>query len=168
MIEQEIFNPAPQGGRGVTDITLDTTAADASPLIVWTPEFELGDERLDDQHRQLVDIMNKFDAAVLQGRGRRLTDDLLNDLLGYSQEHFADEERLMEQRGYHGLDRHRALHRQLVQKLERFHFEFQRGERRLTRDMRELLRSWLTSHLLHEDRDFVAATAGVAGPAADG
>ena len=37
--------------------------------IEWTDEYKVGVREIDDQHRQLVDIVNKFEEAVLRGRG---------------------------------------------------------------------------------------------------
>lgn len=128
-----------------------------TPLVTWSREYAVGDRRMDEQHRHLCDLLNGFDDAVRQGRDHQVVDDLLNDLLGYTQEHFADEEQLLESLGYAGLDHHRASHRELVQGLERFHFEFLKGERCLTEGRREFLRDWLISHILHDDVDFAAA-----------
>ncbi len=141
-----------------TETTTEAEAAPRAALIAWTPAFETGIEKIDDQHRHLVDLINNFDAAAQGGRGRRVMGELLDDLLGYTQEHFADEEKYLESVGYEKLDYHRALHRQLVQKLELVQFEFKSGERKVTKDMRDLLAYWVTSHILRDDLEYAAAT----------
>jgi len=60
-------------------------------LIRWKDEYELGVGHIDAQHQHLVDIVNKFDEARQQGKNLRLMTEILNDLVGYTQEHFADE-----------------------------------------------------------------------------
>jgi hemerythrin len=79
--------------------------------------------------------------------------DILNDLIGYTQEHFAHEESLMAAAGYEGLRKHQTLHRQLLQKVERYQYDFEQG-RRITAEVRELLGYWVESHLMHEDQAF--------------
>lgn len=129
-------------------------------LITWNKEFELGIERVDAQHRQLVEIINRFDEGVRSGKGSRIMNDILNDLIGYSQEHFADEERFLAEAGYSDLPRHQAQHRQLLQKVERFQFDFNEAGRRVTNGMQEFLRYWLTQHILISDMEFKHELAG--------
>ena len=93
-------------------------------LIDWTDDFKTGIESVDNQHRKLVEIVNKFDEAARKGKGSRIMNEILNDLIGYTTEHFVDEERLMEDAGYDQLKQHKSQHRQLLQKVERLQFEF--------------------------------------------
>ena len=123
-------------------------------LIKWTDEYKLGIECIDDQHKQLVDIVNKFDESLLKGKGPRVMNEILNDLVGYTQEHFADEERYMAEAGYEHLKPHQAQHRQLLQEVERFQFEFNQEGRRVTSEVQEFLKYWLTSHILEDDKVF--------------
>ena len=85
---------------------------------------------------------------------------ILNDLIGYSQEHFADEERYLDQADYADLPLHQAQHRQLLQTVERFQFDFNQRGRRVTAEMQEFLRYWLTQHILVYDMAFKAELAG--------
>ena len=123
-------------------------------FINWSEEYSIGISSIDDQHRNLVEIVNRFDEASRRGKGTRVMRDILNDLLGYTQEHFAHEESLMAAAGYEGLAKHQSLHRQLLQKVERCQFEYEHGGRRVTAEVRELLRYWVESHLMNEDQAF--------------
>ncbi|MCB1182353.1 bacteriohemerythrin [bacterium] len=125
-------------------------------LIKWSDEFIIGDSHIDAQHQRLVDIVNKFDEAMRKGRGSRVMNEILNELIGYTQEHFADEERLLATADYPGLKAHQAQHRQLLQKIERFQFEFSEG-RRVSSEVQEFLKYWLTSHILRDDKAYVAS-----------
>ncbi len=123
-------------------------------LINWTDQLILGIESVDSQHKHLVDIINNFDEAMRKGKGARVMNEILNDLLGYTQEHFADEERIMASADYEGLKQHQAQHRQLLQKVERFQYEFNEGGQRVTGEVQEFLKYWLTSHILKHDKVF--------------
>lgn len=120
-------------------------------LITWTEDFITGIESIDDQHRHLVDLVNKFEEASRRGRGSRVMTDILNDLVGYTQEHFAHEERIMSESGFPASREHIARHRQLLQKVERFQYEFENEGRRVTAEVRDLLRYWINSHILQDD-----------------
>lgn len=123
-------------------------------FIDWTDDFKVDDGPIDDQHRQLVEIVNKFDEANRRGKGSRIMSEILNELMGYTQEHFVFEEKVMAEAGYPRLKQHQSQHRQLIQKLERFQFEYSSGKR-VTTEMKEFLKYWLTSHILKDDRAYV-------------
>lgn len=125
-------------------------------LIDWTDEFTVDNGPIDDQHRNLVEIVNKFDEANRKGKGTRVMAEILDNLMGYTQEHFSFEENIMAESGYAKLKLHKSQHRQLIQKLERFQFDFNSGKR-VTNDMKELLKYWLTSHILKEDKAFAVS-----------
>lgn len=120
-------------------------------VIQWSEEFLTGIESIDNQHRHLVELVNKFEEASRRGRGSRIMSEILNDLLGYTQEHFAHEERLMVECGFPGLKSHVARHRQLLQKVERFQYDFDTEGRRVTTEVRDFLRYWVRSHILNDD-----------------
>lgn len=133
--------------------------------IEWKPEYETGVAVVDEQHRHLVEIINRFDEALQKGKGSRHANEILNDLTGYTQEHFATEERLMAEAGYPHLKLHQSQHRQLLQKVERFQFEFNAAGRRITAELREFLGYWLVNHILRDDRAFGPSLTGVAAGA---
>ncbi len=124
-------------------------------LIDWTNDFETGIVQVDDQHRKLVEIVNKFDEAAKRGKGSRVMNEILTDLLSYTAEHFVDEEKLMEDAEYPKLKQHKSQHRQLLQKVERLQFEFDQQGKRITVEVREFLKYWLINHILKEDKAYV-------------
>ena len=134
--------------------------------IEWSAQYETGDPVIDEQHRNLVEIVNKFEAASRKGKARRILDEILRDLVGYTQEHFTAEEAIMAEAGYDKLKLHKAQHRQLLQKVERFQFEFRSGKR-VSAKMHDFLQYWLMNHIRIDDMAFAAArgTAAAAGDA---
>ena len=124
-------------------------------FINWSEDFITGIDSIDEQHRHLVDLANKFEEASRRGRGSRIMSEILNDLVGYTQEHFAHEEKIMEDSGFPAAKKHMAQHRQLLQKVERFQYDFENDGRRVTTDVRELLRYWVRSHILQDDMAYV-------------
>ncbi len=125
-------------------------------FIEWNEEFVTGVKSVDDQHRQLVEIVNKFDEASKRGKGSRIMNEILTDLIGYTAEHFAHEERIIVEMGYPKLEAHQKQHRQLLQKVERLQFEFTQQHKRITPEVRDFLKYWLTNHILKEDQAWAA------------
>ena len=124
------------------------------PLIDWTDEYTVDNGPIDEQHQHLVEIVNKFEEAHQRGKGSRIMAEILNDLMGYTQEHFIFEEKMMAEMNYPGLKQHQSQHRQLIQKLERLQFDFTSQGRRITTEMKEFLKYWLTSHILKDDKAY--------------
>lgn len=131
-------------------------------FIEWTQDFETGIREIDDQHRHLVEIVNTFEGAVRKNKATSITQEILRDLIGYTQEHFAFEEKVMVEASYSGIKRHQALHRQLMQKVERFQFEFNSEGRGISRNLQEFLRYWLMSHIQNEDMAYAREMRGAA------
>jgi hemerythrin len=123
-------------------------------LIKWTEELTLGIASMDEQHRHLVEIIKEFADAAQKGKGSRMMNKILDELVGYTQEHFADEERLLTEAGFPQLAQHQAQHRQLIQKVERFQFDFNQSGNCVTGKVEEFLTSWLTSHILGDDKAY--------------
>jgi hemerythrin-like metal-binding protein len=126
-------------------------------FIDWTDEFTVDNGPIDEQHRQLVEIVNKFEEANRRGKGSRIMNEILNDLMGYTQEHFAFEEKVMAEAGYEKVAQHQSQHRQLIRKLEKFQFDFNNQGRRITAGMKDFLKYWLTSHILKDDKAYISS-----------
>ena len=68
-------------------------------ILTWDDSFCVGIEGVDEQHRNLVEMINRLDAAVSAGRDEMEINEILKGALDYTQYHFATEERLMEEAG---------------------------------------------------------------------
>ena len=128
--------------------------------IAWSDTYSVGNTTLDDQHRRLFEVANSLEEAIEKNRGQRVMEAVLRELVGYTQEHFAFEEQLMAEAGYPDLAAHQARHRQLIQKVERFEYELNVEGHRISREVRDFLQGWLSSHILEEDKGYAEALAG--------
>ena len=78
---------------------------------VWNARYETGITAVDEQHRQLVEIVNALGEALINGRAtERSLVATFNQLADYAQFHFAEEETLMQQA--HMLELQTSLHQQ--------------------------------------------------------
>ena len=120
--------------------------------VEWTKDLSIGVPEIDEQHAQLVAILNQLDEAVKTGKGTRIMHEILVQLLAYTEQHFAAEEAWMEEIGYPRLESHRNLHRQLMKKVGRFRVRFEVNGQRITREMHDFLENWLVHHILEDDK----------------
>jgi len=121
-------------------------------LILWDATLETGHSGIDEQHRSLAEILNRLHMAMKQGKGRDEVEGILIFLKDYTASHFEMEERLMEQSGYSGAARHRAIHGDLLRQLDDLVERFHLSAGALTLNFMDALEDWLVRHIQDEDR----------------
>ena len=124
--------------------------------ILWNDSFLTGVDRIDEQHKVLVNTLNEANARLAVNITRELLEQITRDLLSYAIYHFETEESLMQQYDYVGLsaadaDRHRQEHRSFSQQVVTLR-EGLRDDRLVTREeLLSFLNDWLVNHILHTD-----------------
>lgn len=127
------------------------SSQEAPDLFAWSESFAIGDTFVDAQHKQLFSILSRLHWSMDNGDSQALVEKTLNELIDYTQQHFRDEEALMESVQYPGLANHKAQHDELINKVEDMMEEFLDGEPVLTIELLIFLKEWLISHIAEED-----------------
>ena len=108
---------------------------------------------IDQQHLELIDMLNKLNDAVKNHESRKHIYRIINEVISHIELHFENEERLMVQTGYPGIDSHKNMHKELTKDAfrlkDKLHFL---GEERF----REWFNRWPFSralaHIQHADK----------------
>jgi len=129
--------------------------------IQWREQMSVGIKSIDDDHRQLVTLVNQFEElahqnADLNGRNESLVRTLLGQLQAYTAEHFQREERIQQEANYPGIkenaEHHRALTKEMQVMVDRYTQGSSEGGKPLTAaDMSAFLNSWLVNHIIKVD-----------------
>jgi CRP/FNR family transcriptional regulator len=127
--------------------------AAGAKLLAWDSDYSIGVEAIDEQHRRLFDISNRFYDAWRVQAGRDALCRIFDELLEYTRYHFAEEERLMQQISYPGLPQHRRSHEELVDLVGRFRRQLESGTPGVETEALEFVKTWLNIHVLEDDRD---------------
>ncbi len=132
-------------------------------LIAWSPMLSTGVQEIDDQHKKLIDLVNKLNDAMRSGQGKEALGTVLADLVKYTVYHFGTEERLMGQHKYADAASHLAEHKKLVQDVSAFKAKFDSGNAMISTEIMTFLRDWLSKHIMQTDKKLGKAlnTAGV-------
>jgi len=134
---------------------------------LWDTHFETGLSKVDDQHRQLVDIINQF--GSLSAENDLVFEDIekiFSKLTDYSSHHFRDEEDLMVRVGVDQRfrDDHIKAHRVFLQEVMTIHSDISPENPGAARHLMEFLTHWLAYHILGTDqkmaRQITAIQAG--------
>lgn len=122
------------------------------PRLAWSPEYSVGVETLDAQHRGLFDIVNRL-VDVFESDD----DDVLpiiKELVDYLSVHFNAERVVMKDADYPGLSGHVLQHEKFTKKTEEFLKRYKEEDRELTFDMVVFLRDWLFKHTCGIDLEY--------------
>jgi hemerythrin-like metal-binding protein len=106
---------------------------------------------IDAQHRKLFDLINRLHDAMLAGSAQEVTAGTLEELASYTRYHFDFEEKKMESARYAGLDDHRRVHRAMVEQVQKYIYESRRPGARITVQLMNFLKNWLSRHILETD-----------------
>lgn len=121
----------------------------------WQDEFSVGIELIDEQHRWLVDVTNSLHQEMsLPTLNRALVGDILDGLMTYTVNHFIVEEELFTRHDYPQRVAHKAMHDHLTKVVLGILTDFERGME-VQEAVLELLKNWLTHHILKEDRAYI-------------
>jgi hemerythrin len=118
----------------------------AMEFFQWRDELSVGVYRLDQQHQNLIALLNKLYAAVQVGRPAGELRMLCSQLTLHTRLHFSDEEMIMEGAEYPRLREHRARHSEFTEGLLRLQQRLaKRGTNRYA-EMMDYEFAWFASH----------------------
>ena len=142
---------AKEDGRGRYAIAVRGGGGDATPLqfVEWNDASAVGVAEIDDQHRRMAELINVLGEELKAIRPRAQVAATLDVLLAFTREHFASEERLLEEHVSEQLERHRRAHRRLLEDLQSLAAGVDQQSMALT--MR-YLQDWLFVHIEGADR----------------
>ena len=122
--------------------------------IAWAADLEMGDERVDSQHRQLFVLLNNIIAECADGTSVDKVFETLGFLVNYTVQHFADEEALQLRYGFPGYEMHKKMHEgftaEVGELVRRFMDSGSSAE--LSDDANRIIATWLINHIHKEDK----------------
>jgi hemerythrin-like metal-binding protein len=125
-------------------------------FIVWNENKHCtGLEDIDEQHKELVDIINEvFDARKLKCT-KKAMEKILKKLIKYIKIHFKYEEKKLLAAKYKKLKVQQHKHAAFTSKVKTFINHYLNGKETLNDDILKYLKQWLTEHIMYEDMKYV-------------
>lgn len=122
-------------------------------LIRWSSRLSVGVREFDNQHKNMIEMINTLHAAMKTGKGASITGDIIDGLIAYTGSHFASEELLMLQHNFPGFEKHKAEHAALVQQVLQMQSKYKEGKA-LPQTLMMFIKEWLMTHILAEDKEY--------------
>lgn len=125
-------------------------------FITWSDEqFSLKIPHVDEQHKHLVELVNRMYRAVAAGEERSTLEQILEELIDYTVYHFRTEEELFIRYHYPGFQLHKRQHDELTRQVSEFQNQFAEGSATLSFEVMDFLHQWLVNHMAGSDREFL-------------
>ena len=120
----------------------------------WRDEYSVGVELFDRQHQHLFKIIHELAEHSGGPTNLHIVSQILKDLFNYAQEHFTDEEKLMEQCEYPGLNEQKRQHAYFLKTIAEL-CAYPPEEKELSvAEVAEFLNIWWTIHVLRWDMKY--------------
>lgn len=120
-------------------------------LLQWKPQYSVGVEAVDHEHRELIDLINTVhDHAAKAGEKPNVVG-FFGDLFKAISAHFALEERFMRERRYDQLGQHKADHELLLDELRDLMDEFEETHEIDSAVLASRLDAWFSRHFESHD-----------------
>jgi diguanylate cyclase (GGDEF)-like protein/hemerythrin-like metal-binding protein len=132
-------------GFGSQQVAVD----DTDVWIVFDRSHHVGVVEIDEQHRELVRLVNRLNSAIKNKEDDATTTRLYEELLAFTTFHFATEHRLMEQTGFPDVGAHDLEHRHLEEEAKHYKARLTQGGDLLAL---QSIKDWLLNHIQNSDK----------------
>ena len=129
--------------------------------ISWEPKYEIGIPIIDEEHKTLVGIINKFYTFIIEEKSapsserRENVKTVLQECSAYTQTHFSHEEQLMKLCNYQDFQNHKYQHTLFIQKILQQVENFDSENYASSIDFAKFLMDWILSHIAFIDKLYV-------------
>jgi hemerythrin-like metal-binding protein len=120
----------------------------------WKDNLSVKVKEIDDQHKALIDMINRLYEAMRTGQGAAIVTGIVDELSSYNVKHFSDVENLMGRFEYPGLSAHQVEHEAFVAKVRDFQNGIKTGKMFLSIDILNFLSDWLRKHIMGTDQKY--------------
>lgn len=123
-------------------------------ILTWNDQLLVGIDSVDNQHRHLVELINRLDELSTLGADMNTVLETVKQLVDYTVYHFQHEEQLMAEAGFNQKlqTEHCQQHREFVDKMQQVHIGAQSDVSLLSKDLLDFLVDWLCHHILKTDK----------------
>ena len=123
--------------------------------IVFDEELYTGNELIDNEHKELIDRVNKLVESCENGKEKVTAVKTLDFLMDYTEFHFSDEEKLQQEGGYDKLEQHKGQHedfKKSVDELRQMLEEEEGPTDAFVQAVNKNISQWLVNHIQGWDK----------------
>lgn len=125
-------------------------------LMEWNDRLSVKIREIDDQHRTLVNMVNKLHDAMKEGHADDIVMPIVAEMKQYAAIHFATEEKYFKLHNYPEYAKHKAEHDAFVAKVVQVESDLKSGKCAMSMDILNFLSQWLVNHIKGTDKKYSA------------
>ncbi|MEI6835785.1 MAG: bacteriohemerythrin [Candidatus Falkowbacteria bacterium] len=127
-------------------------------LIPWKDEYSLGIEKIDEQHQEMLSIINRLYSLFEKKKydDQEEIKKIITEMTDYAEYHFKTEENYFEIFGYEDSASHIKIHDQYRQKIKEWqNIYYENFDKKIFFEISEYLQEWWAWHINNTDRAYV-------------
>ena len=122
----------------------------------WQDDYSVNVREIDEQHKQLVGIINTLHEALQHNRARDVHWEIMNRILDYAATHFETEEKYMKKFDFPGYREHKSEHERFAATVLDLQGRTNAAGFVLALDILHFLQEWLQNHMINVDKAYAA------------
>lgn len=141
-----------------------------SELVKWSGTFSVGIKLIDDQHKELLNLVNDLFNHVSgnEASERAYFQKVIQIAVNYVKVHFATEEKIMLATKFPGYQEHKKAHDTFVLTVVDNIRDFQEGKKFSLAGFTKFLKEWVLTHIAIMDKQYFTYFKRIATRKADG
>ena len=135
----------------------NTSLSDLKKNFGWKDIYSVEDKKIDAEHKKLFDIAEEAFTEVEPEQRTAKIKEVLTDLYSYMKTHFKHEELFMQEMKYPFLEEHKALHFNIIEKINTFVKQLPTMDESLfEKELAKIIDIALVHHIIQEDRKIIS------------
>ena len=122
--------------------------------IIWADNFSVGVPELDEQHQQIILMINQLVDYIHQEKDAKSIAFILDEMHSYIIEHFSTEERMLTKIKYKGLDEQKDSHNKFISEFSHICAEVGQDKEGAVKHLATYLNGWWSHHILEDDMQY--------------
>jgi len=139
-------------------------------FVTWSPKLSCGVKIIDDQHMELVNLVNEMFKHVTGNavQEKDYFNRVIQEAVKYVKLHFATEEKIMLATKFAGYPEHKKEHEKFVLAVVSNIKDYEAGKRYTLSTFTRFLKEWILSHIAMMDKRYFEYFKSIASRKADG
>ena len=143
--------------KNVDNLTIENESREDNVFIKWNPLYDTKHKIIDEQHRELVNIINDLYLSTIDHKVNKNEAFIkaAKRCIEYADYHFKTEEKIMDIINYSDSKNHKVMHKSFYDEVVNQIKSYQEGQPFIANKLLKYLKDWLLEHIAFRDKIFV-------------
>jgi hemerythrin-like metal-binding protein/PAS domain S-box-containing protein len=117
----------------------------------WTDDLALDIDEMDEQHKQVIALINQLQDSVSQGKNKKDIKENLRSFIDFASYHFGNEEQYFDQFGFNDSESHGVEHQKFLKEVKQLQSDYSGGKENIPIETLASLKNRLLTHFEESD-----------------